>query len=217
MGRKKEKKTLSYIFEAINEKKDKFEKIYSSWNFNSLDKFVISFERLTEQENIDTSKRFGNIAKKITKKILEEDMGCIDPETNKKYTKKEILDYINLNSDLKSKFKKLYEEISKRNFWKLHMPLISTQYDLLLDRCNNDYERFKIIHKFYIQEKTINAKDVATRKKVKLKALILKENYEHNEIEKVFYILINKIKRKRDGKEFLNSFNLDLQNPFEKK
>ena len=215
MTDKNKKQTLASLFEGVTRKKDKFDKVYSSWNFNSLDKFIVSFERLSEQENIETSKRYGNISKNLTKDILENDLGGIDLETNKKYTKKEILLHIKSDNFLKNNFKKLYEEVGKRNYWKLQMPLISTQYDLLLDRCSNDYERFKIIHEFYIDKKQIKAKDIKDKRKVFLNKGFINEDYKKNEVEKVFYILINKIKRKKEGKSFLLEYNLDLKNPFE--
>jgi len=211
------KKTLSELFNSVKAEKDKFHKIYSSWNFNTLNKFIVSFEKLTQEENIDTSKRFGNIAKKITKDILMEDLGSVDLETGTRYTKKEILEHINKDHSLRSQFKKLYEEISKRNYWKLQMPLISTNFDLLLDRCNNDYERFVIVNDLYLEGREIEVKDINLRKKTSININIFESSYEQNELEKVFYILINKIRRKKDGKIFLEGYTIDLQNPFENK
>jgi len=208
--------SLSSLLEELNSqiKRDKFYKLNSSWNFRNLDKFIISFEKLTEEENINNSKKYGNIAKRLTKEILENDLGGVDLENKRKYTNNEILNFVKSRPHLFKKFKEIYNEMSKRNFWKLQMPLISLKFDFLLDRCNNDYERFKKIYKFFIQKKPIEIKDISKNKKRKLKIDEINDKYEIAEIEKVFYILLNKIKRKKDGKQFLSKYKISITNPF---
>lgn len=205
--------SLSDIFKKTDVRNERLYEVVNGWNFKDLENFILSFENLTQNENIIFSKKYGNISKQLTAKILEEDCGNFSFDSNEKYDSKYILDFVKNKKELSENFKNLYEEISKRNQWKLEMPLVSLKYDFLLDRSNNDYERFNIVFPFLKKEESLLVKDLkkGKRTRISLKDLSSKEA---NEIEKIFYLLIRKINKKKDGEKFLKKHNVFKENNF---
>lgn len=182
---------------------DDFAKALSeSWDFSSFDNFVLSFEKMTEQQNVVNAKKYGNIAKRMVSKILENDTVPFDPITGRPLNDKEILAEVRSNKEIMPLFERLYFEIQKRNKWKLEMPYISQSYDLMIDRYGNDYKRLVVSHLFIFENKSIPAKRMSDKKKVMIRYSSL-DSHAKNEMEKVYYKLLNRVRNKRNGMKMI--------------
>lgn len=206
----KSKKKISQILNEIKNKEDN-NGVLDNWRFQSLEKFIVSFEKKTLKENKDIAKRYGNIAKKITNEILENDIGPINLETGEKFSDEKILSLIKENNFLNEKFNSLYFEIIKRNYWKLKTPFLSEKVEIGLDRLQNDFDRFEQIYNFYVEKKPIAIKNTKNNNKKNIEFKDLSP-IEQKEVEKIFYILLSRIYRKTKGIEFLKKFGQTINN-----
>lgn len=99
---------LEQIFEKV---KLHDKKCARNWNLNSLEDFILSFEKNSQAANEGLAKEYGNIIKDLVAQIQLKDAILLDDDDREQ----EVLEEIMCNNILMEKFSKLYTLILRTN------------------------------------------------------------------------------------------------------